>query len=175
MKRVIPLVFVACAVAVTSVVSDDKTEEDGGPFAGEEIQLMKHAEAVYIFSVKTNSPETPNQKDLRCLGFEARQALVETLCNLDNWNFVTGGSEDCEPHDVGLLFQNSKDRLILRFCSVCDSHIGCGVDKTPRPDIKRGLDKAAAMGILEKEICAVGDAKMRSNQSLQPVSSLKAP
>jgi len=131
MKRVISLVFVACVLAITSVVSHDKTEEDGGPFAGEEIQLMKHAQAVYIFSVKTNSPETPNQKDLRRLGPEARQVLVDTLCNLDNWNWVTGGSEDCEPHDVGLLFQNSKDRLILRFCSVCDPHIGCGDDKTP--------------------------------------------
>src|SRR5690348_7173912 len=81
MKRVISLVFVACAVAITSVIWHDKTEEDGGPFAGAEIHLMRHAEAVYIFSVKANSPETPNQKDLRRLGPEAQQALVDTLCN----------------------------------------------------------------------------------------------
>jgi hypothetical protein len=131
MKRVITLVFGACAVAVTAVISQDKIE-DGGPSAGAEIQLMRHAEAVYIFSVKANSPETPSQKDLRRLGPEAPQALVDTLCNLDNWNFVTGGSEDCEPHDVGLLFQRSKDRFILRFCSVCDPRIGCGIDGTVR-------------------------------------------
>jgi hypothetical protein len=97
MKRVITLAFVGCAVAITPVVSQDKTEEAGlGPFAGAEIRLMRHAEAVYIFSVKANSPETPNQKDLRRLGPEARQALVDMLCNLDNWNWVPGGSEDCE-------------------------------------------------------------------------------
>ena len=127
----ITLLFVACAVAITPVISQDSTEEAGlGPFAGAEVRLMKHAEAVYIFSVKANSPEIPNQKDLRRLAPEARQALVDMLCNLDNWNWVTGGSEDCEPHDVGLLFQKSKDRLILRFCSACDPRIGCGVDKT---------------------------------------------
>ena len=122
MKRVITLVFVACAVAVTAVISQDKIE-DGGPFAGAEIQLMRHAEAVYIFSVKANSPETPSQKDLRRLGPEARQALVDTLCNLDNWNWVTGGSEDCEPHDVGhSLFFRRLRTAVLRFCSVCDPH-----------------------------------------------------
>jgi len=34
--------------------------------------------------------------------------------------------------------------------------------QNPWPDIKRGLDKAAAMGSLEEEVCAVGSAKMRS-------------
>ncbi len=130
MKRVIPLVFVACVVAITSVISHDKTEEGGGPFAEAEIQLMRQAEAVYIFSVKANSSETPNQKDLRRLGPEAQQALVHTLCNLDNWNWVTGESEDCEPRDVGLVFRKSTGSFILRFCSVCDPGIGCGVDGT---------------------------------------------
>jgi hypothetical protein len=106
MKRVIPLVFVACVVAITSVISHDKTEEDGGPFAGAEIQLMRHAEAVYIFSVKANSPETPNQKDLRRLGPEAQQALVDTLCNLDNWNWVTGGARRVSP-EMSAYFSKS--------------------------------------------------------------------
>jgi len=129
MKRVMPLAFVACAAAMTSAVSEDK--DDGGPFAGEEIRLMKHAEAVYVFSIKTNSPETPRAKDLRRLGPEAQEALVDTLCNIDNWNWVTGGSEDCEPYDIGLLFQSAKERLIFRFCSVCGPQIGCMADKTP--------------------------------------------
>ena len=129
----ITLLSVGCAVAITPLISQDSTEEAGlGPFTGAEVQLMRHADAIYIFSVKANSPETPNQKDSKRLGPEARQALVDTLCNLDNWNWVTGGSEDCEPHDVGLLFQKSKDRFILRFCSVCDPLIGCGVDGTFR-------------------------------------------
>ncbi len=129
----IALLFVGCAIAITPVISQDSTEEAGlGPFSGGEIQLIRHAEAVYIFSVKPNSPETPNQKALRRLGPEARKALADTLCNLDNWNWVTGGSEDCEPHDVALLFQKSKDSLILSFCSVCDTRIGCGVDGTFR-------------------------------------------
>ena len=131
MTRVVILLLIGWILSVTPVISQNSTEEAGlGPFAGAEVRLIKHAEAVYIFSVKANSPEIPNQKDLRRLGPEARQALVDMLGNLDNWNWVTGGSEDCEPHDVGLLFQKSKDRLILRFCSVCDPRIGCGVDKT---------------------------------------------
>jgi hypothetical protein len=132
MKRVVTLAFLGCAIAITPVISEDGSEEaGGGPFAGAEIRLMKHAEAVYIFSVKANSPETPNQKDLRRLGPEAREALVKMLCNIDNWNWVTGGSDVCEPYDVGLLFQTSNDRLVMRFCSVCDPQIGCMVDKTP--------------------------------------------
>jgi hypothetical protein len=130
MTRVVALMIVGCAIAVTPVTSQDSTDEaDSGPWKGAEIRLMKHAEAVYIFSVKANSPQTPNEKELRRLGPEARQALVDMLCNVDNWNWVTGGSEDCEPYDVGLLFQKSEDRLILHFCSVCDPRIGCGVDK----------------------------------------------
>jgi hypothetical protein len=129
----IALLFVGCAIAITPLISEDSTEEAGlGPLSGAEVELIKHAEAVYIFSVKPNSAEVPNQKALRRLGPEARQALADTLSNLDNWNWVTGGSEDCEPHDVGLLFQKSKDSLILSFCSVCDPRIGCGVDGTFR-------------------------------------------
>jgi hypothetical protein len=132
MKRVIILAFVGCAVAITPVVSEDASEEaGGGPLSGAEVRLMRHAEAVYVFSVKAKALETPNQKDLRRLGPEAQKALVEMLYNIDNWNWVTGGSDVCEPYDVGLLFQTSNDRLIMHFCSVCDPHIGCMVDKTP--------------------------------------------
>jgi hypothetical protein len=130
MTRAVALIFVGCAIAVTPVTSQDSTEEaDSGPWKGAQIRLMRHADAVYIFSVKENSRQTPNQKDLRRLGPEARQALVDMLCNVDNFEWLTGVLEDCEPYDVGLLFQKSKGRLILRFCSVCDRRVGCRFDK----------------------------------------------
>jgi hypothetical protein len=110
--------------------SQDGTADPGlGPFEAPEVQFMKHAEAVYVFSVKADSPETPNQKDLKPLEPHARQALLGMLCDLDNWNWVTG-SAPCESRDVGVLFQNSKDTLILRFCSVYDPYTGCEVEGT---------------------------------------------
>jgi hypothetical protein len=122
-------VFLSMLLA-TATVSGASEIAGSGPFSATEVQFMKHAETVYVFSVKADSTKKPEPKDLRALGPETRQALVGMLCNSDNWNWVTGGSEDCEPHDVGLLFQKSKDSLILRFCSVCDPRIGCGVDGT---------------------------------------------
>jgi hypothetical protein len=126
----VTLMFVCWAIAVRPVISQDSARDAGlGPFSATEVQFMKHAEAVYVFSVKANSSKNPESKDLRPLGAQARQALLGTLCNLDNLNWVTGGVP-CERRDIGVLFQNSKDKLILRFCSVYDPHTGCEFEGT---------------------------------------------
>jgi len=102
------LLFVGCAIAVTPIIAQDDTQDAGfGPFEAAEVQCMKHAETVYVFSVQLDSSETPNPKNLRWLEPEAREALLRILCNPDNWNFVTGGYP-CENRDIGVLFERGK-------------------------------------------------------------------
>ena len=130
MKRVIPLVFVTCAVAIPPIIAQDDSKDAGfGPFGAAEVQCMKHAEGVYVFSVQLDSSETPKPKNLRWLEPEAREALLRTLCNPDNWNFVTGGYP-CESRDIGVLFEKGKDKLILRFCSKPAEYTGFDADGT---------------------------------------------
>ena len=124
------LMSVSWATAIRPVMSQDDSKDAAfGPFEAAEVQCMKHADAIYVFTVKANSPETPNQKDLRRLDAEAREALLGTLCNSDNWNWVTGG-EPCEDRDVGVLFEKGKDQLILRFCSKPADYTGFDADGT---------------------------------------------
>jgi hypothetical protein len=124
------LLFVGCAIAITPAISQDDTKDAGfGPFGAAEVQCMKQAEAVYVFSVQLDSSELPNEKHLRWLEPEAREALLRTLCNPDNWNFVAGGFP-CEDRDVGVLFEKGKDKLILLFCSKPAPHTGFDADGT---------------------------------------------
>jgi hypothetical protein len=124
----ITLLFVGCTIAITRAISQGDAKDAGfGPFGAAEVECMKHAEAVYVFSVQLDSSDTPNQKSLRWLEPEAREALLATLCNPDNWHWITGGFP-CEERDVGVLFEKGKDRLILRFCS------------KPAPDTDTGFD-----------------------------------
>lgn len=126
------LMFVSWVVALRPVIARDSAGDGGlGPFSGTAVQFMKRAKAVYVFSVKANSPENPKAKDLRPLGPQAREALVGTL--LDNLVWVTGGLS-CERRDIGILFQSSKDKLILRFCSVYDPYTGCEFEGTFRQE-----------------------------------------
>src|SRR5438874_2518080 len=126
----ITLLFVGFAIAITPAISQDDTKDAGfAYFNAAEVKCMKEAEAVYVFSVQVDSSETPNQKNLRWLGPEAREALLRTLCNADNWNFVTGGFP-CEERDVGVVFERGKDKLILRFCSKPAPHTGFDADGT---------------------------------------------
>jgi hypothetical protein len=126
----IMLLFVGCATAITASRAQGDTKDAGfGPFGAAEVQCMKEAEAVYVFSVQLDSSETPDQKNLRWLEPEARAALLRTLCNPDNWNFVTAGFP-CDHRDIGVLFEKGKDRLILRFCSWPAPHTAFDVDGT---------------------------------------------
>ena len=126
----ITLLLVGCATAITPIIGQGDTKDAGfGPFGAAEVQCMKHAEAVYVFSVQLDSSETPNQKNLRWLEPEAREALLRTLCNPDNWNFVTGGYP-CEDRDIGVVFEKGKDKLILRFCSKPAPYTGFDADGT---------------------------------------------
>ena len=96
-----------------------------GPFLATEVQFMRDAEAVYVFSVKAESTKAAESKDLRPLGRQARQALLSTLCTRSNLNTWGAGGLPCEEgRDIGVLFQNSKDKLILHFCSCYDPFTG---------------------------------------------------
>jgi hypothetical protein len=125
----IMLLPVGWAISITPLVAQGPDNDAVGYFTGIEVRFMKHAEAVYVFSVKANSKQNRESKDLRLLGSQARQALLDTLCNIDNLNWVTGGV-DCEARDIGVLFKNSKEKLILRFCSVCAPYAGCEFEGT---------------------------------------------
>jgi hypothetical protein len=79
------LTSISWAIAMRPVTSQDDTKDAGfGAFEAVEVQCMKHVDAIYVFTVKANSSETPDQKDLRRLEAEAREALLGTLCNPDN-------------------------------------------------------------------------------------------
>jgi hypothetical protein len=124
------LLFVGCVTAITPITAQGDTKDTGfGPFGGAEVQCMKEADAVYVFSVQLDSSETPDQKNLRWLEPEARAALVRTLCNPDNWIWVTGGLP-CDDRDIGVLFEKGKDKLILRFCSMPAPGAGFDADGT---------------------------------------------
>jgi hypothetical protein len=126
----ITLLFVGCAIAITPAISQDDTKDAGfAYFNAAEVQCMKHAEEIYVFSVQADSSKMPSQKDLRRLEPEGREALLATLCNPDNWNWVTGG-ELCEDRDIGVVFERGKDKLILRFCSKPADYIGFDADGT---------------------------------------------
>jgi hypothetical protein len=105
----ITLLFACCATAIAPIIARGDSKDGGfGPFEAAEVQCMKEAEAAYVFSVHVGSSETPDQRHLRWLEPEAREALVATLCNPDNWNFVTSGYP-CEDRDIGVLFQKPAD------------------------------------------------------------------
>ena len=128
------LLLASCAIPIMPVKSQDGIKNaDLGASDEVVVDFMRHAQAVYVFSAAAGCAKRPNERDLRLLEAEARQGLVGTLCNSDNWNWVTGGAS-CEMRDVGVLFRKDKDELILCFCSMhdmyYDHHVGCRVEGT---------------------------------------------
>ena len=58
------LMSVSWAIAMRPVMSQDDTKDAAfGPFEAVEVQCMKHADAIYVFTVKANSSETPKRLD----------------------------------------------------------------------------------------------------------------
>jgi hypothetical protein len=129
MTRAVIVLLITWIFSITPVTSQDLKDEAFAYFNAAEIQCMKHADAIYVFAVQTNSSEMPTQKHLRPLEPEAREALLATLCNSDSWNWVTGG-EPCEDRDLGVFFEKGKDKFILRFCSKPADYIGFDIDWT---------------------------------------------
>jgi hypothetical protein len=99
------------------------------PFDEPVVDFMKRARTVYIFPVKSESATRPDDKDLRLLDAEARQALLGVLCNQANWHhgLMTVGIV-YGPGDVGFFFRKDKDELILFFS--CEGPAGCTVEGT---------------------------------------------
>jgi hypothetical protein len=99
------------------------------PFHEPVLDLMKRAPTVYVFPVKSESAARPDDKDLRLLDAEARQALLGVLCNPANWHhgLMTVGIV-YGPEDVGFVFRKDKAELILFFS--CEGPAGCTVEGT---------------------------------------------
>ena len=128
--RVVITALIGWILAITPAISQDDTKDAAfAYFNAAEVHCMKHAEAIYVFSVPVDSSKTGSQQDWRRLEPKAREALLATLCNPDNWNWVTGG-EPCENRDVGVLFQRREDKFILRFCSKPAHYMGFDIDWT---------------------------------------------
>lgn len=89
----------------------------GLPGFYEALRCIKTARDVYIFPVKT--PLNPHRDDthMRLLGTEARTKLVDLLGPASDW-FVGFNNliyTKKEPTNVGFMFQNGSDTLILFF------------------------------------------------------------
>lgn len=161
------LLLASSTIPIMPVKSQDGIKNaDLGASDDDVVDFMRHAQAVYVFSVAAGCAKRPNERDLRLLEAEARQGLVGTLCNSDNWNWVTGGAP-CEMRDVGVLFRKDKDELILCFCSMHDMgpRPSRGLSRRRHfwPENRLGLAEGASVGNLEAEVCASGNAQVRSN------------
>jgi hypothetical protein len=113
------------------------------PFDQPVVDFIKRARTVYVFPVKTESATRPNDKDLRLVNAEARQALLGVLCNPANWHhgLMTVGIV-YGPGDVGFVFRKDKDELILFFS--CEGPAGCTVEGTlERKNILGWLNECA--------------------------------
>lgn len=100
------------------------------PFDEPIVNIMKQAQAVYIFPVKTKEATRPDNKDLRLLDAEARQALVFVLGNQANWHhgLMTIGLDRYYPGSIGFLFRKQDNELTLFVNS--DGPGGCAVEGT---------------------------------------------
>ena len=132
-----------------SIVRPSTTHEGGvkaaelSPFDKSVLDFMKHAQAAYVFPVKSEPATRPADKELRLLDAEARQALVAFLSNEANWyhGLMTVGIV-YPPGSVGFSFRAQNDELILFVASDCTA--GCTVEGTFRgKDILGMLNECA--------------------------------
>jgi hypothetical protein len=116
---------------VTTQPSPTKAAELS-PFDEPVVDFMKHAQAVYVFPMKSETATRPDDKKLRLLDPEARRALVAVLSNPANWHhgLMTIGIGPYEAGSIGFLFRAQKDELILFVNSECVG--GCAVEGTFR-------------------------------------------
>jgi hypothetical protein len=101
------------------------------PFDKPVLDFIRHAQAAYVFPVKSEPATRPPDKELRLLDAEARQALVALLSNEANWyhGLMTVGIV-YPPGSVGFSFRAQNDELILFVASDCAA--GCTVEGTFR-------------------------------------------
>lgn len=102
------------------------------PYDQEVVAFIKHAQALYVFAPRSETAKRPDDKDLRLLSAEARQALLVVLSNQANWyqGLMTVGMLPYGKGSVGFLFRANKDDLILSLGSECTG--GCTVEGTFR-------------------------------------------
>jgi hypothetical protein len=102
------------------------------PFDEPVMDFMTHAQAAYVFPLRSETATRPDDKKLRLLDGKARQALVAVLSNQANWHhgLMTIGIGPYEAGSIGFLFRAQKDELILFVNSECVG--GCAVEGTFR-------------------------------------------
>ena len=99
------------------------------PFDKPVVDFMKHADAAYVFPVKSETAIRPVDKELRLLDAEAQQALVAVLSNEANWyHGLMHVGIIYSPGSIGFLFRAQRDELILFVASDCMP--GCTVEGT---------------------------------------------
>ena len=128
---------------VTTHRGPDKSAELS-PFDEPVVDFMKHAQASYVFSPRSETATRPDERQLRLLDAEAQQALVALLSNPANWyhGLMTVGIPPYDTGSLGFLFRAQKDELILFFSSDCVA--GCTVEGTFRgKDILGMLNECA--------------------------------
>ena len=87
----------------------------GLPEYSEALGCIRAAQQVYVFPVPTPLEPHRDGRRMRLLGAEARGRLIDLLGNKDHW-FVGLNDlmyPDKEPQNVGFLFVNGKDMLVL--------------------------------------------------------------
>lgn len=84
------------------------------------LHCMIASQSVYIFPVTTPLKPYLDNKHLRLLDTNAHKELVDILESKNNWyvGFYEIGLPDKIPADIGLLFRNGNDKLILFFLSL---------------------------------------------------------
>ena len=112
------------------------------------VDFMKHAQTVYFFPVESKTATRPDDKDLRLLDTQARQALLAVLSNQANWyhGLMTVAIRPYDAGSVGFVFRGDKGDLILFVSSNCTA--GCIVEgKFRSKDIFGILDESARPAI----------------------------
>jgi hypothetical protein len=85
------------------------------------VDFMKHAQAVYVFPLESKIATRPEDKDLRLLDTQARQALLAVLSNQANWyqGLMTVAIKPYGAGSVGFVLRRDKDDLTLFVNSDC--------------------------------------------------------
>jgi len=112
------------------------------------VDFMKQAQTVYVFPVESKTATRPDDKDLRLLDTQARQALLAVLSNQANWyhGLMTVAIGPYEARSVGFVFRSDRGDLNLFVSSDCSA--GCIVEgKFRGKDIFGMLDESAQPAI----------------------------
>ena len=137
------------------------------------VDFMKHAQTVYVFPLKSKTATRPDDKDLRLLDTQARQALLAVLSNRANWyhGLMTAAIRPYRAGSIGFVFRSDKGDLILFVNSACTA--GCIVEgKFRGKEHLRNLGRKCPVCDrgLEGALRVTRNTQMRSYGSMNPTA-----